>query len=124
MDFNDTPEQAEFRAEAKAWLADHAPAHELPLGHVMSEEEEIRRGRAWQAAKASGGFGAILWPRDIGLRGGSSIEAVIFAEEEARYNVNNIIPISIGLNFAVPTIIKHGTPEQLTRFGEPTLRGT
>ena len=123
MDFNDTAGEAEFRAEAKAWLAQNAPAHELPLGHVMSEEEEVRRGRAWQAAKAADGFGAILLPREVGLRGGTSMEAVIFAQEEAKYNVHNIIPISIGLNFAIPTILKHGTADQLARFGGPTLRG-
>lgn len=123
MDFNDSPREAAFRAEARAWLSQHAPAHEVPLGHVTSEEEEVRRGRAWQAAKAEGGFAAILWPQELGGRGGTSIEAVIFAEEEAHYNVTNIIPVNIGLTFAVPAIMKHGTKAQLARFAGPTLRG-
>ena len=32
MDFNDTPGQAEFRAEARLWLADYAPRYTNPRG--------------------------------------------------------------------------------------------
>lgn len=123
MDFNDTPEEAEFRSEVRRWLAANAPEHEVPLGHAMGEEEEIRRGRAWQQAKAASGYAGITLPPSVGGRGGSSIEQVIFAEEEASYRVVRITPIHVGLTFALPALLKHGTPEQLERFAGPTLRG-
>ena len=45
MDFTDTPAEAAFRAEARAWLAAHAPAHELPVGIKIPDTEEADRGR-------------------------------------------------------------------------------
>ena len=123
MDFNDTPEDASFREEVVSWLRINAPLHEVPLGHVMDEAEEVRRGSAWQAAKAAGGYAAIKFPEEVGGRGGTSMQAVIFADEEAKYNVLNITPVHIGTSFAVSAIMKHGTPEQMDRFVSPTLRG-
>ena len=39
MDFNDSPKEAEFRAEAKAWLAEHAPKFVAKGGNIRSEED-------------------------------------------------------------------------------------
>lgn len=123
MDFSDTPEEAAFRSEVRAWLSGNAPAHEVPLGYVMPEEEEVRRGRAWQAARAAGGFASVTVAKEYGGRGGSSMQSVIFADEQAKYNVPNITPVHIGTSFAVAALLKHGTPEQIERFVGPTLRG-
>ena len=78
MDYNDTPEEAAFRAEARAWLAAHAPAHALREGERLEDAEEARRGRAWQRALYDGGFAGITLPRELGGRGGTVIEAVVF----------------------------------------------
>lgn len=75
MDFNDTPEEAIFRAEARAWLAAHAPAHEVPAGVRLDDAEEVQRGRAWQRAIYDGGYAGITLPEHLGGRGGSVIEA-------------------------------------------------
>ena len=60
MDFNDTPEEAAFRAEARAWLAAHAPAHELPVGIKIPDTEEADRGRAWMRELCGEMIGARL----------------------------------------------------------------
>jgi acyl-CoA dehydrogenase len=123
MDFNDTPEEAAFRAEARAWLRENAPAHELPKTGVLSDTEEVRRGRAWQRRLADARFAGIALPRAAGGRGGSTIEEVIFAEEEARYALPKGPYIAIGQGMALAAILHHGTPEQIERFVGPTLRG-
>ena len=49
--------------------------------------EEFPHARAWQARKYDGGFGAIYFPRDVGGRGGTSMQNMIFMQEEARFDV-------------------------------------
>ena len=123
MDFNDTPAEATFRAEAKAWLAANAPAHEIPHGIALDATEEVVRGRAWQRAVFDGGYAGINFPRELGGRGGSVIEAVVWAEEEAKYHLPTGPYVTIGLGMANAVIAKHGTPEQIAKFVAPTLKG-
>ncbi|MDP3674974.1 MAG: acyl-CoA dehydrogenase family protein [Novosphingobium sp.] len=123
MDFNESPAEAAFRAEATAWLAANAPRHEIPEGVMLDDVEEVVRGRAWQRALYDGGYAGITVPKTLGGRGGTGIEAVIFAEEEARYNLPKGPYIGIGLGMALPVIGKHGTPEQIAAYAEKTLKG-
>ena len=123
MDFNDTPEEAAFRAEARAWLAANAPAHVLREGERLDDADEAARGRAWQRAIYDGGFAGITLPRALGGRGGTIIEAVVFHEEESRYNLPKGPYITIGLGMALGVIAKHGSPKQIARYCEATLKG-
>lgn len=123
MDFNDTPQEAAFRTEARAWLAANAPAHTIPEGARINEAEEVARGRIWQRTLHEGGFAGITLPKDLGGRGGSIIEAVVFGEEAARYSLPTGPYIGIGLGMGLPVIGKHGTPEQIAKFAAPTLKG-
>ncbi len=123
MDFNDTPEEAAFRDEVRSWLTANAPPHELVEGGQIDDHEAVERGKAWQAAKFGGGYAGILLARELGGRGGSLMEAVVFGEEEARYRLPKGPYIGIGLGMALPVIAKHGTPDQVARFTQPTLKG-
>ncbi|MCC2980273.1 acyl-CoA dehydrogenase family protein [Sphingomonas sp. IC4-52] len=123
MDFNDTPEEAAYRARARAWLADHAPAHEVHGAEGLDDAEQVRRGRAWQRALYDGGFAGITLPKKLGGQGGTALQAVIFAEEEARYALPKGPYIGIGLGMALPVIGRHGNDEQRARFLEATLKG-
>jgi alkylation response protein AidB-like acyl-CoA dehydrogenase len=123
MDFNDTPQEAEFRARAHAWLAAHAQEYRQPLPHDLPETDFIARARAWQRVKAEAGYAAIRWPRAEGGLDGTPIEEVIFAEEEARYHVPVGPFVTIGTHLAVPTLRNHATPAQVERFTRPTLYG-
>ena len=123
MDFNDTPEEAAFRAEARAWLKQHAPAHEISVGAKIDDAEEVARGRAWQRVLHEGGYAGVTLPKALGGRGGGIIEAVVFGEEEAKYKLPKGPYIGIGLGMALPVIGKHGTPQQIARFAAPTLKG-
>ena len=56
MDFQDSPDEAAYRAQVRAWLAEHAPACVLPAGEKLSDEAFMQRARHWQAAKADAGY--------------------------------------------------------------------
>ncbi|MGH1420511.1 MAG: acyl-CoA dehydrogenase family protein [Hyphomonas sp.] len=123
MDFNDTKEEAAFRAEVRSWLADYAPKHEISSGHELSDAEQVSRGKAWQREKYDGGYAGITLPKSLGGRGGTIIESVVFDEEEGRYNLPKGPYIGIGLGMALPVIGKHGTAEQIEQFVDATLKG-
>jgi alkylation response protein AidB-like acyl-CoA dehydrogenase len=129
VDFDDTPEEAAFRAEARTWL----DANALPKGHpddfslglwtsAYDEDAYIARCQAWQRRLYDGGWAGVTWPKEHGGRGGRPIEQVIFNQEQARYGVSSgAFMVSIGM--AGPTILAHGTAEQKDRFLGPMLRG-
>lgn len=123
MDFNDSPDEAAFRAEARAFLARDAGAYLRPPPADRSEDEEVHAAKAWQATKARAGFAAIRWPVALGGRGGTPMQQAIFAEEESRYHTPKSSLILIGVGMAIPTLIEHGTPAQLARFAAATAEG-
>jgi acyl-CoA dehydrogenase len=122
MDFNDTPAEAAFRTEARAWLAANGGEYAQPPPEPWPDREAAERARAWLRRKAEAGYATITWPRDVGGRGGTAMEEVIFAEEEDKYFVPQGGSVSRGLSLAIPAIRKHGTPEQFARFAGPTMR--
>jgi len=130
MDFEDTPQEATFRAEARAWLEANAgrstdgTSHGVlsVLGRDIDRERELRRARDWQAKAAADGWAGIHWPPEFGGRGASFIEQVIWSQETARFDVPDHV-FRIGVALAGPTIISHGTDEQKRRFLPPLLSG-
>jgi alkylation response protein AidB-like acyl-CoA dehydrogenase len=127
MDFDDTTEEAAFRAEARAWLdanaqllnADEPPANMLAEGE---EKGGIKRAKEWQAKKADAGWACITWPKEYGGRSATAIQSVIWNQEESRYKTPPGI-FSIGQGMLGPTLMTHGTQEQKDRYLEPMLRG-
>ncbi|HET8706007.1 MAG TPA: acyl-CoA dehydrogenase, partial [Pseudomonadales bacterium] len=65
MDFNDTPDEAKFRAEVKSWLAANAQHYLKPWAKEVGLDEFIRQARDWQRRKAEAGYAAISWPKEI-----------------------------------------------------------
>jgi alkylation response protein AidB-like acyl-CoA dehydrogenase len=126
MDFDDTPQEAEFRTGVKSFLAANAPRRQP--GHAegyrssQSAPGAIDRAKAWQAKKAAAGYAGITWPKEWGGRGGTPIEQVIYNQEEAHYLVPRGF-FEIGLGMCIPTLCTWGTQEQRQRFAPPALRG-
>jgi len=68
---------------------------------------------AWQRAQAAGGWAGIAWPKEVGGRGLSVLEQIVWFEEYARAGAPSPLNASfVGLNHAGPTLIACGTPEQ------------
>lgn len=124
MDFNDAPEEAAFRAEARAFLDAHVPLkgpERIRASRAMTDAD-VAAARAWQRTKAEHGFAGILWPKRYGGRDGSLMQQIIFGQEEERYTVPRTI-FNQGIGMAMPTIMLYGTEEQLERYPRPLLWG-
>src|SRR5687768_7060035 len=117
----DSPEEAAFRAEARAWLEEHAAS--FAGGDAFSFDSDGQtRAKAWQATLFDNGWAGITWPKEYGGRGGTAREAQIFSEEAGRFDVP-ANAFAVGVGMAGPTILAHGTEEQKARFLPPMLRG-
>jgi len=126
MDFEDTPQEAAFRAGVRAFLADNAPRRKPGAGMMYragSESAEFRQtAKLWQAKKADAGYAGIPWPIEWGGCGGTPIQQVIYDQEEAQYAVPRGI-FEIGLGMCIPTLCTWGTQEQRDRYARKALRG-
>lgn len=124
MDFNDTPEEAKYRAEVRAWLDKNAvrKADAKDAEQSKTLEELLKRSKAWQAKKAENGYACITWPKEWGGGGGSTIQNVIFGQEESNYAVTGSV-FAIGLGMCIPTVMYWGTDEHKARFVKPAVRG-
>jgi alkylation response protein AidB-like acyl-CoA dehydrogenase len=114
-------DEAAFRQEAREWLARNAAEYRTP--GAWPEDELVARTRAWQRRKFDAGFANITAPPELGGRNGAPRQAAIFAEEEARYHTPTFTGMGIAMGMALPTIKKHGAPEQYRRFAAPTFKG-
>lgn len=119
MDFNDTPQEAEFRAEAQAWLKENVPQFSSP---VADEQEMVTRAKAWQAKKADAGWACLNWPKEYGGRGSTPIELVIWQQEESKFDVPAAI-FAIGLGMCGPTMMTYATEEQKKQYLPTMARG-
>ena len=125
MDFEDTPEEAAFRAECRAWLqlnAEPKASADDYFGRDMTAEQRMEAARIWQGKKAAGGFGAITWPKVLGGRGGTPMQELIWRQEEGKVKVpTGMFNVSLGM--VLPSVMAHASPEVLGRHVAPALGG-
>jgi alkylation response protein AidB-like acyl-CoA dehydrogenase len=122
MDFNDTPEEAAYRAQVREWLAANAPECAGRIDSGMEDPASMEDARAWQAKKSDAGYACITWPKEWGGGGGASWQSVIFGQEEARFETPGN-PFQIGLGMCVPTVMTVGNQADKERFVRPAARG-
>ncbi len=122
MDLNDTPEQAEYRKEVRAWLdANKADAPILQGEGALTDPDEILVAhRAWQGKLAEAGLAGATWPKEYGGQGIGPVESVVISQEMQQAGVPGILDV-IGVGMLGPTIIAHGTEEQKQRYLGPML---
>ncbi|MEA2214148.1 MAG: hypothetical protein QOF83_4096 [Solirubrobacteraceae bacterium] len=121
MDLNDTPEQAAYRAEARAWLDQHKSEAPARSGSYQ-DSDYIDARRGWQRKLAQAGLAAVTWPTEVGGRGLGPIEQVTVNQEMSRAQVPGILDV-IGIGMLGPCLIAHGTPDQKSRYLGPMLHG-
>jgi alkylation response protein AidB-like acyl-CoA dehydrogenase len=126
MNFDDTPQEAEFRAKARAFLDKHLKrlSPDAAAGDEFEKEtqDDIARAKQWQATKFDNGWAVLTWPKEYGGQGLGRLENVIFNQEEAKYQVPPNI-YGIGHGMLGPTIMAHGTQAQKDRFIKEMARG-
>ncbi|MFD4477632.1 acyl-CoA dehydrogenase family protein [Streptomyces sp. NPDC058471] len=143
MEFGFTPEDEEFREEARAWLNGHLTgvfAEATGRGGPGSEHEGAKERRAWERELGRGGWIGLGWgvAAGDGAGGGagagsgvlgvygnrlaSLTQQVVWAEEYARVRAPGRYG-HIGENLLAPTLLAHGTREQQDEFLPPIARG-
>src|SRR5262245_14779941 len=127
MNFDDTPQEAEFRTRARAFLSKHLeklnPDETTPS--LLGEREDkaaIDWAKRWQATKFDAGWAVLTWPKEYGGQGLGRMENVIFNQEEARFKTPPAI-YGIGHGMLGPTLMTHGTKEQKERYIKEMARG-
>ncbi|MEI8302191.1 MAG: acyl-CoA dehydrogenase [Burkholderiales bacterium] len=129
MNFADTPQEAEFRAQARAWIEANAP-HELRaeletagFGQpALRSGDVLAAGKAWQKRKYDGGWACLHWPKEYGGRGATPIERVIWQQEEGVY-AKLSSPFLIGQGMCAPTMMTYATEDQNRRYLPPLASG-
>jgi alkylation response protein AidB-like acyl-CoA dehydrogenase len=98
-----------FRRDARKWLEANVPKEPAPVDGIPAREFVLR----WQKAQAQGGWSGIAWPKEVGGRGLSVLEQIVWFEEYARADAPSPLnAMFTALNHAGPTLIACGTPEQ------------
>jgi alkylation response protein AidB-like acyl-CoA dehydrogenase len=122
MNFDDTPQEAAFRAEAKAWVDAQAPREfeaelsKASLGRIKLQKHDIVEvAKAWQKKKADGGWVCLHWPKEYGGRGATPVERVIWQQEEGVY-FKLTSPFQIGEGMCGPTLMAYGSETDKRRY--------
>ncbi len=126
MDFTDTPEEAQFRQEARDWLDVNAPrgtdtTNKFTVGGG-DEVAALRDAKAWQGKKADAGWVGIHWPRAFGGHELPPLYTVIYRMEESNYLVPRGF-FEIGLGMCAPVLMSYATPEQVKQYLPDMMRG-
>ncbi|MFF7405752.1 acyl-CoA dehydrogenase family protein [Streptomyces murinus] len=115
MDLSDTPEEAEFRARLREWLAAVLPA--LPPKPDPADWPGRRAyDLGWQRTLYDAGYADVHWDASPALR-------MIFLEESEKAGAPYVGANFVGLLHAGPTIAAEGTEAQRARWLPPILRG-
>ncbi|WP_333806666.1 acyl-CoA dehydrogenase family protein [Phenylobacterium sp.] len=129
MDFDDTPDEAAFRAEARAWIQANAPTHleaELKRAGFASSgiesEDPMAASKAWQKKKAEAGWACLNWPKEYGGGARTPIERVIWGQEEGIYGSLSS-PFIIGHGMCGPTVMAWASEDHKRRLLPPLASG-
>jgi alkylation response protein AidB-like acyl-CoA dehydrogenase len=106
MDFDDTPDEAAWRAEVRTFLTQH---------------RDVDSPRDWQARLYEAGFVGVAWPVEAGGRGGTPMQQAIVDQEMARLGLPALINL-IGIGMCGPTVMVHGSDAQKERYLKRLLR--
>jgi alkylation response protein AidB-like acyl-CoA dehydrogenase len=112
MDLRYTPEQQDFRREARAWLEASVPKEPL---HSFDTEQGFEEHREWETKLHAGGFAMVPWPVEYGGRGADLLEWLVFEEEYYRAGAPGRVNQN-GIFLLGPTLMEYGTPAQKARY--------
>jgi alkylation response protein AidB-like acyl-CoA dehydrogenase len=122
MNFDDTPQEAAFRSQARKWIDANAPKQfeeelsKSSLGRIKLKKHDIVEvAKAWQKKKSEGGWVCLHWPKEYGGRGASPVEKVIWQQEEGIY-FKLTSPFQIGEGMCGPTVMAYGSEADKRRY--------
>jgi len=135
MDWNDSPEQAAFRADAAEFIKTRLPAYYQNRGEDggdeelfswygdrISEDPAVRQAaNDWASALAERGWVAPHWPKAYGGGGLTTMEQFVLGAEMARAHAPAVG--GSGVMLLGPTLIIHGSEELKQRVLPKILKG-
>jgi alkylation response protein AidB-like acyl-CoA dehydrogenase len=125
MDLRFREEDESFRREASDWLADALSGEFAAVrgrGGPGDEHALLDERRAWERKLGEGGWIGVGWPTEVGGRGASLMQQVIWFEEYARAGGPGRMG-HIGEGLLGPTLIAFGDEKQKRRFLPRILSG-
>jgi alkylation response protein AidB-like acyl-CoA dehydrogenase len=115
MELGDSPDEAAFRHEVRAWLSEHHP------GTAPSDyEERLQFDRDWQRRLHAAGYVGLSWPVEHGGRGLDLMHEVILDEESIRADTPPVLNFA-GVEMLGPLLMEFGTQDQCERHLELIL---
>ena len=132
MDWNDTEEQAAFRAEVREVIKTKLPARYATPGDASMEggwdadrksddPKRVDAAKEWAGALAERGWIAPHWPEEYGGAGLSPMEQFIYRMEMAEARAPGVG--GSGVAMLGPMLIVHGTDEQKKQHLSGILSG-
>jgi alkylation response protein AidB-like acyl-CoA dehydrogenase len=123
MDLSFPPEAEAFRAEVRAFLAEHLPKDWTGLGALDRVEAKEFTNR-WRQTLAQHGMIGITWPKEYGGQGRPKLDQVVLAEEFARAGVPIYrVPDTTSVKMLGNTLVNWGTEDQKRRHLPPIIAG-
>jgi alkylation response protein AidB-like acyl-CoA dehydrogenase len=113
-----SPEDEEFRARVREWLAANVAADLRAAGGPGREHEAFDKRLEWNRKLAKAGWTCLGWPADLGGHDATIAQQVIFHEEYARMQAPARVAV-VGEELAGPMILAFGTDKQKRRFLPP-----
>jgi alkylation response protein AidB-like acyl-CoA dehydrogenase len=113
MDLRFTPEETAFREEVRAFIRDNLPAdirERMRLGYPARKQDTV----AWQKILNKKGWAALSWPKEWGGPGWTSIQKMIFLEENLAAPAPELS--SFNITMLGPVLVQFGTDAQKQRF--------
>jgi acyl-CoA dehydrogenase len=121
---------AQFRADTRAWLAEHCPPE---MREPVRTDADICWGgrdqsaltpaqKAWMDAMGARGWTVPDWPREYGGGGLGPAETKVLREELAAIRARNPLN-SFGISMLGPALLKYGTEAQKRRYLPEIARG-
>ena len=125
----ESPAEAAFRAEVRAFLAANAQPKQdrspWALNFHTSEDDARRAfetGRAWQRTRYDAGMTGFTYPTEVGGQGGEAWMERIYDEEAANYEASSGF-IRATIAMLGPTLMAHGTEAQQRELVPRLLSG-
>ena len=125
MDFRDTPVEAAFRDEVRAWLSENLVGEFARIGggRGTADEEHWDLRMEWERKLGAAGWIGLGWPKEYGGRGVSSSQQAIFNQEYVKANAPGRITF-FGEGLLGPTLVAMGSEAQKQRFLPGILKAT
>jgi alkylation response protein AidB-like acyl-CoA dehydrogenase len=113
MDLRFTSEETAFREEVRAFIRDSLPAdirERMRLGYPARKQDTV----TWQRILNKKGWAALSWPKEWGGPGWTSIQKMIFLEENLAAPAPELS--SFNITMLGPVLVQFGTEEQKKKY--------